>query len=218
MHDAGIRFAEWYAENYRNPVAGDLSRFEIFQKSTAMAAGTLLINLLVPAWKAENKSLILEAAKNLKQGGKEEDSNSLALAEEEHIRNAEEFVCLAYLGFVQNILGRLRTVAMTILVLLLASTFAASSYPFDPRQPLSAVLVAVFVAAAMVIVKVYAEMHRDATLSHVTNTNPGELGTEFWFKIIGFGIAPVIGLLTRIFPGITEFVFSWLQPGISALK
>jgi hypothetical protein len=218
MHDAGIRFAEWYSENYRNPVAGDLSRFEIFQKSTAVAAGTLLINLLLPAWKADKKSLILELAKKPKADGKEEDSSSLALAEEEHIRNAEEFVCLAYLGFVQNILGRLRTVAMTILVLLLASTFAVSSYPFDPRQPLSAVLVAVFVAAAVVIVKVYAEMHRDATLSHVTNTNPGELGTEFWFKIIGFGIAPVIGLVTRIFPGITDFVFSWLQPGISALK
>jgi hypothetical protein len=71
----------------------------------------------------------------------------------------------------------------------------------------------------MVIVKIYAEMHRDATLSRVTNTNPGELGTEFRFKIIGFGIAPVIGLLTRIFPGNTDFVFpSWLEPRISALK
>jgi hypothetical protein len=67
-------------------------------------------------------------------------------------------------------------------------------------------------------VKVYAEMHRDATLSHVTNTKPGELGTEFWIKIIGFGFAPFIGLLTRIVPGIGDFLFSWLQPGLSALK
>lgn len=36
---------------------------------------------------------------------------------------------------------------------------------------------------------------------------------EFWFKIIGFGFAPAAGLLTRIFPEITDFVFSWLQPG-----
>ena len=68
------------------------------------------------------------------------------------------------------------------------------------------------------IVKVYADMHRDATLSHVTNTKPGELGTEFWFKIAGFGLAPLIGLLTRIFPSMTDFIFSWLQPGISSLK
>jgi hypothetical protein len=107
---------------------------------------------------------------------------------------------------------------MIILVLFLATTAAVSAYPFDPRQGLSAVLVTLFVIAGVVIVKVYAEMHRDATLSHVTNTNPGELGTEFWFKIIGFGFAPLIGLLTRIFPSITEFVFSWLQPGVASLK
>jgi hypothetical protein len=55
-------------------------------------------------------------------------------------------------------------------------------------------------------------------LSHVTNTKPGELGTEFWLKILGFGFAPLMGLLTRIFPGITDFVFAWLQPGVSSLK
>lgn len=132
--------------------------------------------------------------------------------------NAEEFVCLNYLGFIQNVLGRLRTMAITIMVLFLASTVAMSTYPFDPRQALSAVLIALFLIVGVVIVKVYADMHRDATLSHVTNTKPGELGPEFWFKIVGFGFAPLVGLLTRVFPGITDFVFSWLQPGIASLK
>jgi hypothetical protein len=108
--------------------------------------------------------------------------------------------------------------AMTIMVLLVASTVAMSTYPFDPRQALSIVLIALFLIVGVVIVKVYADMHRDATLSHVTNTKPGELGLEFWFKIVGFGFAPLAGLLTRVFPGITDFVFSWLQPGISSLK
>jgi len=112
----------------------------------------------------------------------------------------------------------LRTMAMTIIALFVASACAMSSYPFDPRQALSAVLIALFVIGGMVIVKVYADMHRDATLSHVTNTKPGELGSEFWFKIVGFGFAPLIGLMTRIFPGITDFLFSWLQPSISSLK
>ena len=107
---------------------------------------------------------------------------------------------------------------MTIMVLFLASTVAISTYPFDPRQALSAILIALFVIVGAVIVKVYADMHRDATLSHVTNTKPGELGTEFWFKVVGFGFAPLVGLLTRVFPGMTDFIFSWLQPGISSLK
>ena len=70
-------------------------------------------------------------------------------AEDEHIRNAEEFVCLNYLGFVQNVLGRLRTMALTIIVPLVAS-----SYPFDPRQVPSLVLIALFAVGGVAIVKV----------------------------------------------------------------
>jgi len=101
---------------------------------------------------------------------------------------------------------------------LLAATVATSTYPFDPRQALSLILIVLFAITGVVIFKVYAEMHRDATLSHVTNTTPGELGTEFWFKILGVGIAPLLGLMTRVFPGVTDFVFAWLQPGVSTLK
>src|SRR5262249_41546352 len=102
--------------------------------------------------------------------------------------------------------------------LFLAAALAMSTYPFDPRQCLSAVLVGLFVAVGTVIVKVYAEMHRDATLIPVTNTKSGELGGEFWMKGLAFGFAPLLGLMTRALPGITDFVRSWLQPGLSSLK
>lgn len=215
MRDAGAQFAEWYSANYADPRVGNLTSFKEFQESIASASGTLLSNLLLPAWREENKSLLVAFAKEEKE---EVAPAPPPQSEKEHIRNAEEFVCLNYLGFIQNVLGRLRTMAMTVMALFLTSTVAMSTYPFDPRQALSAVLIALFVIVGAVIVKVYADMHRDATLSHVTNTKPGELGTEFWFKIIGFGFAPLVGLLTRVFPGITDFIFSWLQPGISSLK
>jgi hypothetical protein len=215
MRRAGVKFADWYSTNYLNSRVGDLTRFAEFQKSIAAASGTLLTRALVPAWRLEEESLIVAQVKD----DKEETAPTVPpQAEESHIRNAEEFVCLNYLGFIQNVLGRLRTMAMTIIVLFLATACAMSSYPFDPRQALSAVLVVLFVIEGVVIVNVYADMHRDATLSHVTNTKPGELGSEFWFRVIGFGLAPLIGLMTRIFPGISDFVFSWLQPGISSLK
>lgn len=215
MREAGVEFAEWYSVNYVNPRVGDLTSFKTFQKRVAAASGTLLTQLLVPAWRREKESLLVATAKDEKE---EAARYPLAQAKDEYIRNAEEFVCLNYLGFVQNVLGRLRTMAMTVVVLLLAATIATSTYPFDPRQPLSVILIALFLIVGAVIVMVYADMHRDATLSHVTNTKPGELGSEFWFKMLAFGLAPLLGVLTRIFPGITDFVFSWLQPGISSLK
>jgi hypothetical protein len=215
MRNAGITFAGWYSANYANSRAGDLTSFSKFQESIASASGTLLVKLLVPTWRSEKRSLLVALEKDETN---EASPHAPPPAGDEHIRNAEEFVCLNYMGFIQNVLGRLRTMTLTIMLLLIVSTVATSAYPFDPQQALSAVLIVLFVVVGVVIVKVYADMHRDATLSHVTNTKPGELGTEFWFRIVGFGFAPLLGLLTRIFPGITDFIFSWLQPGISSLK
>jgi hypothetical protein len=68
------------------------------------------------------------------------------------------------------------------------------------------------------VITVYAGMNRDAALSHITNTPPGELGGQFWLQLITFGIGPLVGLLTTLFPSITEFATSWLQPSVQALK
>jgi hypothetical protein len=214
MRARGIDFADWYSTAYTDPNAGDLTAFATFQQSLAKATGTLLTHLLIPAWRKETESLTLAPAAE-----KEAPSPSTPpQANEEHVRNAEEFVCLTYLGFIQNILGRLRTLAMTIMVLFFATTIALSTYPFDPRQILNAILIALFLLLGIAVVKVYAEMHRDATLSYITNTRPGALDPEFWFKVLAGGFAPLAALLTRIFPGISDFIFSWIQPSISSLK
>jgi len=219
MRASGIEFAKWYCPAYTKPNAGDLTAFKTFQESVAKATGTLLTHLLIPTWRKETHSLILAPAADKSSAEKEASAPSVpAQAKEEHVRNAEEFVCLTYLGFIQNILGRLRTLAMAIVALFFATTIALSAYPFDPRQVLSAILIALFVILGTVIIKVYAEMHRDTILSYVTNTRPGELGPEFWFKVLAFGFAPLVGLLTRIFPGISDFIFSWIQPGVSSFK
>jgi|HubBroStandDraft_6_1064221.scaffolds.fasta_scaffold02807_8 hypothetical protein len=222
----GADFAKWYAKNYRgcddagkpeDCDEGNLESLRTFQKSTAETAGILLVRLLLPEWRAEKNSLILVDGA---QGGDNANDQSTAppLSEKQYIRDAEEFVCLPYMGFVQNILGRMRSMVMSILWLFVATAIAISSYPFDPRQGLSGTILALFILLGGIIFYVYAQMHRDATLSHITNTTPGELGADFWFKILGIGIAPLLGLLTTVFPGIADFVFSWLQPGLQSIK
>jgi hypothetical protein len=214
---AGTEFAKWYAGNYQKRDAETPRLLKLFQLSTARTAAALLVRLLLPEWRREKNSLILvEAAQS---GGNENDqSTAPPLSEKQYIRDAEEFVCLPYMGFVQNILGRMRSMVMSILWLFVATAIAISSYPFDPRQGLSGAVLVLFILQAGVIFYVYAQMHRDATLSHITNTTPGELGGDFWLKIVSFGIAPLLGLLTTVFPGITDFVFSWLQPGLQSIK
>jgi hypothetical protein len=65
---------------------------------------------------------------------------------------------------------------------------------------------------------VFAGMERDEIMSYIANTQPGRLGTEFWFKMIGFLAGPVIGILTTQFPAISDSVLEWLQPGLDAIK
>lgn len=214
---ATLSFAEWYSKSYCDADAGNFKTLETYQKRVAALSGKLLTDVLIPAWRRDTDSLLLiEARADSDQPG---TPDKVPLASiKKHIRNAEELVCLPYLGFVQNILGRMRTLVLGMAWLFVAVTLAVSSYPFDPRPGLSGTLICLFLALGVIISLVYANMHRDSTLSHLTNTTPGELGPEFWFKLIGFGLGPLLGLLTTVFPGLADFLFSWLEPGLASLK
>lgn len=212
---AGMEFAKWYSERFDKPKASDLSKFADFQWQVADTTGVVLTELLIPASRMEEKSLIQEDPEDKRPEKRRQEPHP---SNHEAIRNAEELVCLTYLGFTQNLLGRIRTIVLGGVYLFIASSIAVSSYPFDPRPLLSGVLLFVFFAFGWVVVSTYADMHRDATLSHVTDTNPGELGSEFWFKMVGYGAAPLLTLITQIFPEWSGFLFSWLQPGLSSLK
>jgi hypothetical protein len=61
-------------------------------------------------------------------------------------------------------------------------------------------------------------MHRDAILSRLTGTTPGELGADFYIKIGGFVVLPLISLLVSQFPDVNNFLFSWLQPALQTLN
>ena len=85
---------------------------------------------------------------------------------------AGEFFVLPYLGFVQNVLRRIRTMILGSLFLFVATNLA------------------VF----------------------------GELGGKFWWQLVTFGAGPLLGLLTTLFPSLTEFISSWMQPTSQFLK
>jgi hypothetical protein len=210
-------FAKWFVTLKKGERVEDINALRDFQKQLACVAGMVLKNILIRAWRGETDSLIFGHS----SPGAGSDTNQLDIPTEKlepHVRAAEEFFVLPYLAFIQNILGRMRTIALGSLWLFLGCTLAVSSYPFEPLSVLGGIFLAVFVTAGGVTVLVYSQMSRDATLSHITNTQPGHLGWDFWLRMVGFGVGPLLGLLTTLFPSITDFVFSWLQPSVAALK
>lgn len=213
------KFREWYIEEWEDPSVRDTVRSPALQEAFAKLAGVALTRILLPRWR--------------KQGGAADGNFSEAPSkdEEERVRDrkhparplseielTERFVCLVYIGFIQNTLGRMRSLVSGIIVLFVALALGSTSYPFDPRPLLNGLVVGLFVAIGFFVILVYAQMYRDNTLSNLTNTDPGRLGTEFWVKLIGFGIGPVFGVLASVFPEVSNFFFSWMQPGIESLK
>ncbi|HEY4901729.1 MAG TPA: hypothetical protein VIH91_13015 [Terriglobales bacterium] len=215
----GRKFATWYVDLLDDDVkdAGkehNLKPLAEFQELMAATAGCVLKYVIMPEWQTETQSLIRCA--DLSDQGK--DGDAAGPCPPPHVRAAEEFVVLPYLGFIQNTLGRVRTIAFSIVSLFVAATVGVSCYPFDPLPVIGAVFLILFALVGLSMIFTYAEMCRDATLSHIANTNPGELGLDFFVKMATFGIGPLIGLLTTLFPSLTDFIVSFLQPGAQAFQ
>lgn len=169
--------------------------------------------ILIPQW-------LTERASNGKQEivADADGDQRPPLSNTPAVREAEEFVCLIYVGYLQNLLARMRTMVLSIAGIFAAIALSVAFYPYTPRPTIALALTMLLLVIGVLVAAVYAGLDRDATLSHITNTKPGALGVNFWGRILSFIGLPALSLLVAQFPGITDFVTSWIQPGIDAIK
>jgi len=173
----------------------------------------ILNDLILPEWTNETRSM------DLLEGGEKSDSKIvLPLSEDEPTRLAEEFVCLIYVGYLQNLLARMRTMVLSIVGVLAGFAFSLAFYPYVPRPTIAISVLLLVLVLGSAVALVYAGLERDATLSRITNTEPGELGLGFWVRYGSFIGVPILGLLVAQFPAITDFVTSWIEPSLNAAK
>jgi len=173
----------------------------------------ILNDLILPEWLSETHSM------DMMEGGEKLDSNVvLPLSEDEPTRLAEEFVCLIYVGYLQNLLARMRTMVLSIVGVLAGFAFSLAFYPYVPRPTIAISVLFLVLVLGSAVALVYAGLERDSTLSRITNTEPGELGLGFWVRYGGFIGVPILGLLVAQFPAITDFVTSWIEPSLNAAK
>ncbi len=217
--EKGRAFVTWYVnlldDQYTGPdKESNVEAIATFQQMLAATAGCVMKLIIMPAWQSESQSLIRAT------GAKEEAAAFEKLVADlpPYLSAAEEFFLLPYMGFIRNILGRVRTLGLAVVTLFIAVTLCVSSYPFDPLPVIGTVFLMLFALVGVVMIVTYAEMMRDATLSRMASTNPGELGWSFWVKMIGLGAGPLLALLTTLFPSMADFIVSFLQPGAQAIK
>ena len=194
----------------------DIRPLTEFQQMLAATAGCIMKHVLLPAWSTETQP----PAANPESSAKSADGAATSVDLPSHVRAAEEFFILPYLGFIQNILGRMRTIAFGILWVFVAAALALSSYPFDPVPVIGGIFLTLFLLVGVAILFIYTGIHRDPVLSRIaiSKTEPGKIDLEFWKKLFAFALGPLIALLTTLFPSIADFLASLLEPAAQLAK
>jgi hypothetical protein len=184
-----------------------MKRVESLQKEMAKTGAILIRDVLKPMW--------------------EEDEGAPAVSSDDRLAKtpllpframAEEYAALVYVNFLVSVLLRIRTLVISAGGLYVFIVMAINVYPFEPHPALQTLAVVLLLVMGVAVGFVYAEMHREVILSRLTSTSPGELGWDFWIKFASAAAIPVFSLLAAQFPGINQFLFSWLEPALQAMK
>lgn len=216
VQSAVAEFSKWLSASDQSSAKFDnvlVSRLWGLQDTLARACATTLRDLNYQ-WSLEKQSVFdMEGATGEKsETGSKEDDVPLP------VRLAEDFACLFYFNFISSVFTRMRALLLTIAGLYVFILLSFSSYPFEPSSAFHTAMIflLIFIVAAAAVV--YAQAHKNATISRITDTKPGELGGEFWLRLAGFVSVPLLTLIATKFPEIGGFLFSWLEPASQAFR
>lgn len=130
----------------------------------------------------------------------------------------EEFVALLYLGYIRMVLLQIRNRIVTAAAMYVLLLWGLTSYPFLNHHSIVTFLTCVLIGLAAAVIWIYAQMHRDEILSRTTETASGKLDADFFTKILSMVGIPLITLIASQFPEVSNALFSWLEPGLSAMR
>lgn len=218
MIETGQEFANSYLENLECTVVWR----DLIRQQVANCAGLIMRDLLEKEWGKEVPTF--DCLVRQPQSPKEESKTDEKAAQgpppvstNPKVVAAEEFICLLYISYIQNILARMRTMVYSMSALYVSAMLALAFYPFAPRPSIALWMLFLLIGLGGVVAVVYVGLERDQILSYITNTDQ-RLGWEFWGKYATFLLPPVLALLTAQFPEIAESVLQWIQPGLDAVK
>jgi hypothetical protein len=179
----------------------------------------LLSNILIPYWKHERSGLV-ESDEFLDDPYRPRQPRTRAPAptESSRILAAEEFVAIRYISLIRAVLANLRYLMIFVSVSFVLAILAWNSYPFQPRQLVDWSFTGLLAVLGTGVILVFAQMHRNAILSRITDTKANELGWDFYLRIISFGVLPVLTWLAYQFPDIGDFVTKFVQPAVPVIK
>jgi hypothetical protein len=192
----------------------DASAVKKLQDNLTTAADELIKNRLQQHWDEAKPEFLQEPVH--KEGEKGYPENETA--DEEAVRLAEDYVALRYLAFIRYASLQLRNLLGFLTTAFILSLISVRSYPFQEPRSIGWTITLIFAVLGAGIVLVFAEMDKDHVLSRLSNTRPDKLDREFFLRVISFGALPLLTVIASQFPSVGRFLFSWVQPGLEALR
>jgi hypothetical protein len=193
----------------------------------------LMAELLIPYWRDERVGLVESRGPKTDKGEPEEAHHSalyemvgLAVPARDvplpetppGILAAEEFVGIRYMSMIRAVLSNVRYLMVFISLTFVLSIIAWNSYPFQQRQVVDWLFTSLLILMGVSMIVVFAQMHRDAILSRLSDTEPHKLGADFYLRVVSFGAIPVLTWLAYQFPEIAESIYKFIAPGASVFK
>jgi hypothetical protein len=131
---------------------------------------------------------------------------------------AEELLVVRYIALIRAVLVNVRYLMVLVAAVFVLSLVAWNSYPFQPHAFIDWCFTILLALTSIGFIVVFAQMHRNAILSRITDSKPNELGWDFWVRLITFGGIPVLTWLAYQFPQIGGSLYKILQPGLQVVK
>ena len=130
---------------------------------------------------------------------------------------AEDIVALPFYAYIRRVLNELRNILFFLGIAVSLLFAALHTYAFRADQAINWWFFGLFVVMGGGVVFIIGQMERNAVLSRLSNTNPGELGTNFYVQLVKYGAIPALTIFGSQVPQISNLLLKWVQPALQAL-
>jgi len=215
-----------YREQVRALVAGEapsraeqLTRYAAADKFSVTISERLFDKYVSPHW--QNLPLVGKLETGTQEYREERDpTGQLGIpGDPDKIADlAQAFLALHITPFLLYSVKQIRGIIWFLSLGFVGLAIAMNADAPQSPQVISRFLLLLFVVIAAVLWRCLSGIERDPIISRIEGTKPGQLNFEFYFKLAGYVALPVAGLLAAEFPSIANFLFSWIEPTLTAVK
>lgn len=130
---------------------------------------------------------------------------------------AEDIVALPFYAYIRKVMLELRNILFFLGVAVSLLFAALHTYAFRADQAIDWWFFGLFAVMGFGIVVVIAQVERNALMSRLTDTTPGELGSNFYIQLLKYGTVPILTIFGSQIPFLSNVVLKWAQPALEAL-